>query len=286
MSTNENETRARALGWRPKEQFRGKPEHWVDADTFVRRGEEIMPILKENNAQLERKLVEQGTELAAAQALIAESQTEIRELAKFNSEVMRDRAKVKKGELLDALKVAKKEGDVDAEVQLTDQLTEHNAALAKAEAAPTVEEKPKPAAATETPEIARAKAEFTQWAKDHDWYNTDPVKTGAANGIAAKLRAEGSKLIGREFYDEVAAQTEELFGGNPRRIAPGKTEAGGRGTGSGGGGSPATKGYSDLDADAQAACERFTKTLVGPGKSYKTVEDWRKAYAADYFSRA
>ena len=37
------ETAAREMGWRPKEEFRGEAEKWVDAETFVSRGEHFLP---------------------------------------------------------------------------------------------------------------------------------------------------------------------------------------------------------------------------------------------------
>lgn len=287
MSTNEVETRARALGWSPKEQFRGKAEHWVDAETYVKRGEEVMPILKENNKRLENDLADTRTQLAKAQKLIEESQAAIKELGKFNSEVMRERAEQKKADLVAGLKQAKKDGDVDAEVDLTTQLAEHTQAIAEADKKPVVETKAETPPADQT--TATAKAEWTQWTADNPWYTSDPIKRNLANGIAEKLRLDKSPLIGRAFFDEVAKQVDAYSGGNSRREAPDKLEGGGRGSGvggGGGGGEPAAKSWADLDADAKAACDRFNKTLVGPGKSYKTVEDWRKAYAADYFSRA
>ena len=44
----EIEQKAKAMGWSPQEEFRGDPDKWIDAAKFVARGENIMPILKEN----------------------------------------------------------------------------------------------------------------------------------------------------------------------------------------------------------------------------------------------
>lgn len=44
--------RARELGWRSKEEYRGPEDRWVAPDEFVRRGEEVLPIVK---SQLERE---------------------------------------------------------------------------------------------------------------------------------------------------------------------------------------------------------------------------------------
>lgn len=53
---NDAEARAFRQGWRPKEEYRGDPSKWVDAEEFLRRGEEQMPLLRQNNRELERKV--------------------------------------------------------------------------------------------------------------------------------------------------------------------------------------------------------------------------------------
>jgi len=57
------EKEARIFGWVPKEEFRGSDEDWVDADTFVKRGKEINPILRKNNETLLKKLDEKSKEI-------------------------------------------------------------------------------------------------------------------------------------------------------------------------------------------------------------------------------
>ena len=55
MSDPTLEDRAAQMGWVPVDKFRGDPAHWVDAETFVKKGEEVMPILRANNRRLEEK---------------------------------------------------------------------------------------------------------------------------------------------------------------------------------------------------------------------------------------
>ena len=47
---------AESQGWVPKERYRGNEADWVDANTFVKRGREILPILRKNNENLVRDL--------------------------------------------------------------------------------------------------------------------------------------------------------------------------------------------------------------------------------------
>ena len=53
---SETEISARAMGWRPQDEFGGDPERWVDADTFVARGEQVMPLLKAQNKKLRQEM--------------------------------------------------------------------------------------------------------------------------------------------------------------------------------------------------------------------------------------
>ena len=52
------EAEAEAYGWVPKDQFKGDPDKWRPAEEFVRRGEEILPIVRKQNEKLQAKLSE------------------------------------------------------------------------------------------------------------------------------------------------------------------------------------------------------------------------------------
>lgn len=52
------EQRARNMGWRPREEFRGDAERWLPADQFVERGERMLPLLQERNRAADRTIVE------------------------------------------------------------------------------------------------------------------------------------------------------------------------------------------------------------------------------------
>ena len=54
---------AESQGWVPKEKFRGNESDWVDAETFVKRGREILPILRRNNENLMRDLQDTKNQL-------------------------------------------------------------------------------------------------------------------------------------------------------------------------------------------------------------------------------
>ena len=64
---NPVEEEARAQGWVGKDEFRGSDDDWVDADTFVKRGKEIMPILRKNNEKLLKELEDERDKINEGQ---------------------------------------------------------------------------------------------------------------------------------------------------------------------------------------------------------------------------
>jgi hypothetical protein len=52
----ETEQRARNMGWRPREEFRGDANRWLPADEFVERGERLLPLLQERSRAADRTI--------------------------------------------------------------------------------------------------------------------------------------------------------------------------------------------------------------------------------------
>jgi hypothetical protein len=284
------EAQARQMGWSPKEHFKGDPRHWVDAETYVNRGEQIMPILRQNNRKLEGELTATKTELAALTAKLEAANTAVEELKRFNSATARDKAKATRADLIRGITEAREAGEVEREVTLQDQLSETNAAIREADknADAGGEAKPSPAAKPPLdPALSAAKTVFDTWRQDNAWYDEDPVKHGLAEGFAVKLRKDGTDLTGRAFFDEVAKQVDAYTGGRKPPPRTDKVEGGGRGSSQGGGRSPSGQSYADLPADAKAACEKFAQRdiSIGKGKTFENIEAWRTHYANEYFSR-
>ena len=271
MST-EVETRALEMGWAPKEEFRGDPEKWIDAETYVKRGEELMPILKANNKRQSEELSTIRNELRQTKELLAASAESIEALKEFNSKVVRKEAAEKLGELKEALVEAKRDGDVEKEVELTEQIQEHKTALKEAEKKPDA--KPNGKAADDYTQNPDWKA----WTAENSWFGKDRRRTALALGIADELKnnPETADLKGRELLDRVSEEVENVFGGSHRTVD--KVEGGGRGSGGKGG-----KGFGDLPAEARAACERQAARLVGKGRAFETAQEWRNHYAKAYF---
>ncbi len=273
------ETKASGMGWVPVERFRGDKEKWVDAKTFVERGEQFLPILQANNRRLQEEHQRTLDEVTALKATIAESTAAVEELKRFHTESTRAAVEATKKSLLKQLAQAKKDEDVDAEVSLTDQLSEVNIALREEKARPEA----KPAVKQESTSNGLDPA-FVTWQAlpENAWFGKDRRKTNLAIAIAQDLRAAGDRSMGASFYDKVAAEVEVTMGGDGgAKAAPDKVGAS-RGGQSNSSGDAGGRSYKDLPADARAACDHQSAKLVGEGKPFKTKTEWQTYYAEQY----
>lgn len=273
---------ARQLGWVPKDEWRGDPERWTDAETFVQRGHDIMPILKQNNARLVGDVQRLSGEATELRKMLKDSQESIEALKTFSAEITATRVKEAKAEILGALKKAKEDGDTDAEVRLTDELTD----LKVVEREQKEAAKATPAAAPAPPAKEGVDPEFVAWTEvaANSWFGRDERKTALAVVVAKELRADPKNkgIIGTAFYDMVGDEVAKVFGGEPRSAAS-KVEGSRGGSGGNSGGGSKAKGYGDLPADAKAACDKQGKQFVGKS-GFKTEADWRSYYCAHYFA--
>ena len=277
MDEQQVEQEAQHLGWVPLEQFRGDPEKWVDADTFVKRGKEIMPILRKNNEVLQGTVGQLQAKIDRLTELVAAGQESMEAMKELHASNVRKQVEQARQELLAGLKQAKTDGDIDAEVTLQEQLGEVNnqlKTLKEAEAAVTPPEK-KPAAPPEIDPLTR------EWMTANPWFEKDKALTGLAMGLAQDLRENPttSGLTGADFYAKLDEKLAEYL--PSRRSAPSKvSETRGSGGASGGEGG---KSYGALPAEAKAECEKDAAKFVGEGRAFKTKADWQAHFAKLYF---
>lgn len=188
------EKEAKIFGWVPKEQFRGNEEDWVDADTFVKRGKEINPILRKNNEILMKKLEEleqrfQQREITIQQFSKYHAETEKRAYEKAISDL--------KAEKKDALNM----GDTDRVVEIDDAIDElkNSQRNIVAPTIPTQQEIPPPDPA------------FISWVNENSWYSQDKRLNKFANAIGQEVREENPYLFGVNFLEEVKRRVVEEF---------------------------------------------------------------------------
>lgn len=258
---------AESQGWVPKEKFRGNEADWVDADTFVKRGREILPILRKNNENLIKDLnstKEQLREFREAAEEFKKFQREayerkaqdyerrIQEIKESRAQAISDGDGQRVNALDDALDAAK------------DELKEAKQAVKDAEKAPI-----------ETPANSEIDPGLQQWLDRNTWFGQDKRMTGIVNGIGESLRLEFPLLKGQAFLDKLdevlAEEFPNKFSGEKK--SPTNRVESGSGRASRGSSSNAQT-YDNLPADAKAACDRFVKQKLMTREQYVADFDW------------
>lgn len=270
------ETEARGLGWVPEEEFRGDKAKWVDAETFVKRGKEQLPLLLAENRRLKGKVDSLTGKVGQLETLFEGSQEALVELKRFHEETFDARIKAEKERLKDKIIKAREDDDVRAELDAKEELDN----LSEEVRTVTKEaKKPEPAKKPPPPQQAEDTPEFAAWRSVNPWFLTDPRKASVVFGLAQQLRAENPEVVGKPFFDLLDEAIDEVM----PSARPTKSKVEPSRAGSGGGGND--KSYAGLPADAKATCDRQSKMFVGPGKLFKTDKEWQAHYAKVYHDK-
>lgn len=201
----EVEDKARRMGWKPQEEYKGDPNRWTDAESFVKVGEERIPVMKENYRKLEDKYQNLEQQVKAQ-----------KEYQEHMGKLQYDRA-IK--DLAAKQRVAVEEAD-----------TEAFDAIEKQKEQTRVDYSPK-----ESPTPPQAPQEVTDWQAKNPWFNQDFKKTEAAHfyenqllhmPLAARLD-EVSRRVNADFAPpkEQARRLPAVEGAIPTgsNKKPGKT---------------------------------------------------------------
>ncbi len=278
---------AREMGWTPQEKFKGNPEKWVDAQTYVDRADHILPILRADRDRLKRDLLTRDTEIGTLKQQMQTTNALVKDLTvqydtRLQAELAAQRTRLKA-----TIKEAIEDRDTDAELDAREQLEQLTVAEREAQ---DRAKKNKDKLTTSTTPVddkgdpqPQLSADFMAWQKDNSWYGgtgkEDRQRTKAIMRIAEDLRDEGETVQGREFMDLCLEKLEEAESSTGSQRSPSKVESGNPRNNGGG----QTGSYASLPAAAKAACEEFAQDLVGEGKVYKTLPEFQKYYAKTYF---
>lgn len=219
--------KALAQGWKPKEQFEGAEDEFIDAAEFVRRGELFGKIEHQSR---ELKQVKQALEALKLH------NTKI-EASAF------DRA-------LKALKEQKRnaivEGETSRVFEIEDQIEEAQAARAKLERE------------AQTPVIPEVDPAFTNWVDRNQWYAKDVAMQAVADRVGLELARRGipQDEVLRKVEEEVRAAFPHKFT-NPKRDRATAVEPSSRG-----GQSVAGRAEMALSDEERAIMRKIVKTGV------------------------
>lgn len=228
---------AKIYGWVPKEDFRDDPDRWVDAETFVKRGREINPILRKNNDILLKKHQSLQQELQEIRGTVSE-------FKKYHEETEKRAYDAAIAQLRSEKKEAISLGDGERVVQIDDQIDDLKSQREK-----------KPEIQQQQPQV-QIPQELVEWQEKNSWYGTDPEMTAVANAMGQVINQENPTLVGKPWLDALTKKVKQRFPEKFTRERPASVEGGGGGAVQSG-----TKGksFKDLPKDAQEACVRFEK---------------------------
>lgn len=242
------EDRAHEMGWRPKEEFKGDDSKWVDAETFVKRGEEVLPIVRANAKKLE----------AANEALkaeVAEMKATFKEFKQYHSATERR-----------AFDAARKE--LEREMAEAVEAKDHKAVREIAGEMASLSKDVRTDDAGNPYETSDHTKALNQWKGENPWFGSDKVMTAAASAVADELEAGGVK--GADQLVEVAKRIRAEFPHkfeNERRKAPAAVE----------GSTPnrkAGKTRADLPPEARQQMDRWIKQGLLSEKQFLADYQW------------
>jgi len=183
------EQKALEMGWRPKDQFTGSEDEFIDAKEFVRR----QPLFDKISHQ-SRELKEVKASVEALKA----HYTAVREV-----EYKRALAALK-----EQRKAALSDGDGERFEAIDDEIK-------------NVEKQVDSFTKIPEPEQASPHPQFTQWVTENPWYNTTKYMKEYADEVGARLHASGKSPA--EVLVEVAKAVKKEF---PHKFSnPNKTLA-------------------------------------------------------------
>jgi len=236
---------AKSMGWVPEDQYRGNKDNWVDAQAFVDKGMNDLPILRERVRAQARQLEEVNQD--------------IEQFKKHHEETAQREYQRAYKDLQERERKTVEEGDTEA----WENLQREKATLAQQH-----NQQQRPA---ENPILSK-------WKNDSDWYGKDAEMTQYAESIsdyvADKAKREGRQnIFGTvQFLDEVEAEVKARFPNhfeNPNRNEPPAVESGGRTRRQSGG-----KSYADLPPEAKNACDRFVRRGLTTREQYVKDYEW------------
>lgn len=249
------ETQAREMGWVSPDDWVGDapPNGFMDAETFVERGQKVLPIVQSENRKLQEKLDKAMSE-------VEEIKATAEKFKDFNQKALQ-REREEKRELIAKLEQERadaiSDGDGEAAVQ------------AEKEIKRLENETP----AQQDPDI---EAKIGRWLEENTWFNENPNLRMWADGKALELSQKGVapgiptlEIIAKE----VKQAWPELFTDDDAPTPkPGAIDGGGHRRSNGG-----SRSWDDLPAEAKKAYSDFKDLMPEyTKKEYLDTYEWEE----------
>ena len=174
----EVEDKARRMGWKPEAEYKGDPNRWTDAESFVKVGEERIPVMKENYRKLEDKY------------------TNLEQQVKQQREYQEHMGKVQYERAMKELKAEQKEAVEDADTEKFEQLEQRKEQI-------KVDYSPKQSTQPQKPN------EVADWEARNTWYQ-NPTLADKAIKLEQRIMSEEAYKQSRDFNYKPMILSERL----------------------------------------------------------------------------
>lgn len=266
---NDTERKAWQQGWRKEEFFAGKrrdgtPRKWINAEEFLERTKEALPVANERIKELTKKVDEAHLKASQAEQMILEA--EERGYKKALEEIQKKQENaVELGDIEEFKQLKTKEMDIiNNKINLE----------IKEEAKTEIKEKNNIPQQPEVKLSLEDQKTLTDWVGVNDWYLKPENKLIAdyARGLEQQLLIDKPYLNLEERLEviDVDLNSNSSFSAKIRPISSNKFDLGdGDVNNSIFGQKTQPKGYNDLPKDIKASCEKLIRLRGITGDSIK-----------------
>ena len=244
MAEEAIEIQAKAMGWRPEEEFKGDPGKWKDAETFVSDGYQILPILRERTKTMASKMDVTNQELAKTQGLLKT----LTDHHKKTDERAYERA-------MRDIKADQRKAVENQDIETYDKLDK------------ALDDLEKPLETKGDPNVDPG---FITWKDENPWYNEKPSMAMFADSVAAYVEQQNPDLKGKPFFDRVTEEVKLRYPDefkNPNRDRTDFVE-GGTNDNDTGGKKGKKKTYAEMDDQAKTACDELVRGEIMTKEQY------------------
>lgn len=233
------EEQARALGWKPEDEFAGDKAKWTDAESFLE-------LHGKNNGRLRNVVAQQAKDLEALKKQMAGMDSAHKKIFEMQIKKQKDefdqQVAFLKAQKREALRSGEHETAADLDEQL-DAMRERGPELPELPDNPT-----KPALQPNW----RENKILADWADRNPWFDKDEEMSAFAGAMGPAIRAQNPSIPFTELLEEVGSRVRKAF---PHKFAatrrspvesatPGATSA-----------AAGSKSYASLPKEARAACD-------------------------------
>lgn len=250
------EREALAAGWVPKDEWKGDPARWRDAETFVDAKNRILPLVRKENESIRR-------ENADLKARI--ERMEARE---------REQDAARENLTIETLKIERKQALENQDYDRVTQIDEKLIDSAAKEAVKKVTKPENGAAQQIDPQVQET---WNRFVSENEWIKNERAQAVLMEKMVV-MRQAGSTLIGRAMLDEakdrIRREYPEWF---PAARRTGMAESGGYNGAARG----QTRSWNDLKPDVKQALEDFIEST--PGVTKEALLKRAAANPTEYF---